>query len=296
MSNKKKYIIISFIIAGLMAAFFFMGTILHNPGKDFEEKQSGNIAQTGQDITLAVIDVRPEEVMKTIDIFGEIDQEAVVINAAMASTVATMRENGVKLKRGAAVINLINGVSVPMPFDGTVSEIFIERGQNVNIGEKLFVAVPSSSKKTKIKLDLPIASTTLVRQGMDVIILHNNEKFTGVVSSVGVYSDKESGSVNVTAIMEKNMIPHNTVVQVMIEIAKYTGYFVPKTAVILVEGIPSVKVVDANNIVETIAVETIKENDEGFYIISSVLSGNAKIVSINPSYAATGKKYNVSIN
>lgn len=294
MTNQKKNIIISAAIAGVIAVFFFIGTLLHNPQKEFAEEQSSNIAKTGQDIVLEVADVMPEEVAKTIDIFGEVDQEAVIINAAMASTVATVRENGVQLKRGGPVISLINGVSIPMPFDGTVSEVFVERGQNVSMGEKLFVAVPSNSKKTKVKLDLPIANTSLVRQGMPVTVLHNDEKFTGTVSGISTYSNKESGSVKVTVNMEKNTIPHNTVVQVMIEISKHKGYFVPKTAVILDADVSSVKIINPNNLVETIPVEVIKENDEGFYIVSPALSENAKIISVNPSYAVDGKQYEIS--
>jgi biotin carboxyl carrier protein len=294
MSSQKKNIIISVGILVVLAIFFGIGTALYNPQKEFDKKQAGNIAKTGN-LVLAVVQAMPNEVAKTIDVIGEVDQDAVVVNANFASTVVSVHNEGKTLKRGQNVIGFLNGVTMPIPFGGVVSEIFVDIGQNVVAGDKLFVAVPTSSRKTYVKIDLPMVNATVVRNGMPVKIAYNDEMLDGVISNVSIYSKYESGSVKTTVEMEKNSIPHNSVVDVMIEISKHQAFFVPKTAIFLHNDVSSVKIINSQNKVETINIEIIKEIDDGFYISSETFVDNIKVVSVNPMYAEDGVEYKFSI-
>lgn len=293
----KKYLIISGIIITIGAIYFSIGTRKSDPAKDFNTQKQLAIVKTGENITLLVKNSVSQETPKVVELFGEIDQNAITVTASMPSVVKSIKNEGVNLKKGTPVVQFINDVFIPIPFDGKISNTFVKAGQNVSIGDPLFIAIPTSIKTTNINLEMPIAYLPLISKGMKVSISHNEKKFFGNIEYISQYSKQESGWTKVVVSTPRNEIAHNAVVKVNIELSTHFTHFVPKTAIFLqsngVNGQTFVKVINEQNLVESRQVEVIQETQEGFYI--GGLEDSIRIITKNPSYASEGRAYEFTI-
>ncbi len=289
----KKYLIISCVIVAIGAIYFTFGTKNHDPKKDFEAQKKSSSVKTGENITLLVQNSTSTETPKVVEIFGEVDQNAITVTAAMPSVVKLIKNEGVKLKQGTPVVQFINDVFIPIPFDGKISNTFVKSGENVTVGQALFIAIPTSAKSTKVIIEMPIAYLPSIEQGMNVKVSHNERIFSGKIEYISQYSTQESGWTKVVVEMPRTEIAHNTIVKVFIELSTHYAHFVPKTAVFLQNSETFVKILNINNLVEGIKVEIIQETADGFYI--SGLEDSVRIIIKNPSYASEGKQYKFTI-
>ena len=288
--KKGKYIVL-FVLC--VVVYFIYGAINNNPKKSFEQLQKGNITKMNNNVVLFVKKSSAELTSEMIEIFGEVDQGAVLVTAPIASTVKSIKKEGVKLNKGVSVIKFINGVTISMPFKGTVTNTFVKNGQNVNLGSDLFVVSPSLLNKTKIKVKLPIIYSDKIRRNMKVKVLYNSMEVLGVVNYVSTFSEKESGFVQAVVNTKRVDIPHNAIVRVMIEVSQRYAHFVPKMALMLKDNVVNVKVIDENGIVKVKSVEIIAENTDGVFVAN--LNRQETIVVKNPFYAVEGEKYQLTI-
>lgn len=288
MAVKKKYTII-ILFALLVALYFVFGTAKYNPEKEISNIKQHNIAKTGENLTLVVKDSKVENTQKTIDVFGEVDQNAILVKSSMASTITSVQNEGIYLHKGQPVVNLLNGVTIPMPVDGTLLNIFVNKGENISTGTDLFIAMPTTNQKTKINLELPIAYTNIVKRNMPVSILYENQKYFGNIQYISRYSSQNSGSVQVTVEGKYMNIPHNAVVKCSIMISEHKAHAVPKSAIFLFNEKTSVKIIESDGLVKTINVDVVSEKEDKFYL--GGLPENIKIVIRNPLYAKDGEKY-----
>jgi len=291
--GKNKYALGTLVVIICGILYFTIGTTTHDAEKEFADFKQKNIAKIGNNITLLVQNSKAELTPKIIQVFGEVDQGAVLVTSPISSAVQSVQNEGVKLNKGNSVVRFVNGVTIPIPFNGTVLNIFVKDGENINAGSNLFIALPSVHQKTEVNLDLPIAYVNEITKNMNVKILYNSREFSGKVDHISRFSSKQSGFVKVVVVLKTVETPHNAVVKALIEISKHYTHFVPKTALILKDGQTAVKVLDAKNLVQTKTVEVISENSKGFYI--SGLEKEERIIIRNPFYATDGKKYNFTI-
>lgn len=289
----KKYLIISGIIIAVGAIYFTIGTKKSNPQEDFNAQKQLSVVKTGENITLLVKDSTSQETPKIIELFGEIDQNAITVTASMPSIVKSIKNEGSNLKKGSPVVKFINDVFIPIPFDGKISNTFVKSGQNVNMGEALFIAIPTNSKSTNVNLEMPIAYLPSISKGMKVSISHEDKIFNGNIEYISQYSKQESGWTKVVVSTPRNEITHNAVVKVSIELSTHFAHFVPKTAIFLQNGETFVKTLNDGNAVESNRVEIIQETQDGFYI--GGLYDSIRIITKNPSYASDGKTYEFTI-
>ena len=289
----KKYLIISGIIITVGAIYFSIGTKRNNPSKDFNTQKQLSVVKTGENITLLVKNSVSQETPKVVELFGEIDQNAITVTASMPSVVKSIKNEGSTLKKGTPVIQFINDVFIPIPFNGKISNTFVKSGQNVNTGEALFIAIPTENKSTNINLEMPIAYLPSISKGMKVSISHNNKTFFGNITYISQYSKQESGWAKVVVSTPHNEIPHNTITKVNIELSTHFTHFIPKTAIFLQNGETFAKVINDYELVESKKIEVIQETQEGFYIAG--LADSIRIITKNPSYASDGKTYKLTI-
>ena len=212
----KKYLIISGIIIAVGTIYFTIGTKKSNPAKDFNTQKQLSVVKTGENITLLVKNSVSQETPKVVELFGEIDQNAITVTASMPSVVKSIKNEGVNLKKGTPVVQFINDVFIPIPFDGKISNTFLKSGQNVNVGEALFIAIPTGNKSTNVNLEMPIAYLPSISKGMKVGISHNEKTFIGNIEYISQYSKQESGWTKVVVSTPRNEIAHNAIVKVNI--------------------------------------------------------------------------------
>ncbi len=293
MVGKNKYALATLFVIICGAVYFTIGTKTHDAEKEFADFKQQNIAKTGNNITLLVQNSKAELTPKIIQVFGEVDQGAVLVTSPLSSTIQSVQNEGIKLNKGSSVVKFVNGVTIPMPFNGTVLNTFIKDGENINAGRDLFIALPSVHQKTEVNLDLPIAYVNEITKNMNVKILHNSHEFFGKVDHISRFSSKQSGFVEVVVALKAIETPHNAIVKALIEISNHYTHFVPKTALILKDGQTAVKVLDSKNLVHTKVIEIISENTKGFFI--SGLEQEERIIIRNPFYATDGKQYNFTI-
>ena len=289
----KKYLIISGIIIAVGAIYFTIGTKKSNPQEDFKTQKQLSVVKTGENIVLLVKDSTSQETPKIIELFGEIDQNAITVTASMPSIVKSIKNEGVNLKKGSPVVKFINDVFIPIPFDGKISNTFVKSGQNVNMGEALFIAIPTNSKSTSVNLEMPIAYLPSISKGMKVSVSYNEKTFIGNIEYISQYSKQESGWTKVVVSMPRNEIAHNAVVKVSIELSTHFAHFIPKTAIFLQNAETFVKTLNDGNAVESRKIEVIQETQDGFYIAG--LEDSIRIITKNPSYASDGKTYEFTI-
>lgn len=284
----KKYIIFTVVLIILGTVYFIYGTKKYDGKKDFEQTKNSNIVKTNEDLTFLIKKSKAQKHSKTIEMFGNVDQDATTVYAPMPSVVQSVVKEGTVLTKNSSVLTFVNGVSKPMPFNGIVLDMFVKKGDDIKAGDKLFIAIPSDKRDTKINIDVPIAYASHVFENEPVIIIYNDEKYSGKISYVGMSSN--NGIIKAVAKADSSSIPHNAVVKVNVEVANYETHFVPKTAVIIFENKTSIKVIKDDNSVQEKIVEIIDENQDGFYI--SNLNDEERIILRNPYYATNGKKYN----
>jgi len=289
----KKYLIISGIIITVGSVYFSIGTKKSDPAKDFNTQKQLSVVKTGENINLLVKNSVSQETPKVVELFGEIDQNAITVTASMPSVVKSIKNEGVYIKKGTPVVQFINDVFIPIPFDGKISNTFVKAGQNVSIGDPLFIAIPTSIKTTNVNLEMPIAYLPSISKGMKVAISHNEKNFFGNIEYISQYSKQESGWAKVVVSMPRNEIAHNAVVKVNIELSTHFAHFIPKTAIFLQNAETFVKIINDENLVESKKVDVIKETQEGFYIAG--LEDSIRIITKNPSYASDGKTYEFTI-
>ncbi len=289
----KKYLIISGIIITVGAIYFSIGTKKSDPAKDFNTQKQLSVVKTGENITLLVKNSVSQETPKVVELFGEIDQSAITVTASMSSVVKSIKNEGVNIKKGTPVVQFINDVFIPIPFDGKISNTSVKAGQNVSIGDPLFIAIPTGNKTTNINLEMPIAYLPSISKGMKVGISHNEKTFFGNIEYISQYSKQESGWAKVVVSMPRNEIAHNAVAKVSIELSTHFAHFIPKTAIFLQNAETFVKIINDENLVESKKVDVIQETQEGFYIAG--LEDSIRIITKNPSYASDGKTYELTI-
>jgi biotin carboxyl carrier protein len=289
----KKYLIISGIIVSIGAIYFSIGTKNHDAQKDFNTQKQASVIKTGEKITLLVKNSASQETPKVVELFGEIDQHAITVTASMPSIVKSIRNEGDRLEKNQPVVRFINDVTTPIPFDGKISNTFVKSGQNVNVGEPLFIAIPTKGNTTDINIEMPIAYIPSISKGMNVQISHNEKTFHGTIQYISQYSQQESGWTKVVVTAPRNELAHNTVVKVNIELSTHFTHFVPKTAIFLKDGKTFVKILNDQSLVESIAAEVIQETQDGFFIAG--LPNSARIIIKNPSYASDGKTYQFTL-
>ncbi len=289
----KKYLIISGVIVAIGAIYFSIGTKNYDAQKDFEAQKQSAVIKTGEKITLLVKNSTSQEMPKVVELFGEIDQHAITVTASMPSIVKSIRNEGDRLQKNQPVVRFINDVTTPIPFDGKISNTFVKSGQNVNIGDPLFIAIPISAKTTDVNIEMPIAYIPSISKGMNVQVSHENETFLGTIQYISQYSKQESGWAKVTVSTPRNSLAHNTVVKVNIELSTHFTHFVPKTAIFLKDGKTFVKILSDQNLVESTSVEVIQETQDGFFIAG--LPDSSRIITNNPSYANDGKTYEFTL-
>lgn len=284
----KKYIIVSSAIILLGATYFFIGTKNHNPKQEFANKKQNSLIKTGDNLSLILKNSVSQETPKVVEIFGEIDQNAITVTASMPSVVKSIQSEGSNLKKNQPVVRFINDLTVPMPFNGKIANTFVKNGETISTGQQLFVAIPTS-KFSKINIEMPIAYISSLEKGMSVEIEYNSNKYTGRILHISPYSKQESGWTKVVVEMPYANIPHNAIAKVVIELSRHFAHFIPKTAIFLQDGLTFVKILNDSNKVTSSKVEIIQETQDGFYVAG--LEDSARIVVKNPAYAINDMEY-----
>ncbi|MFT4967433.1 MAG: biotin carboxyl carrier protein [Candidatus Deianiraeaceae bacterium] len=290
-NNINKYIILTALIIFIVGVYFAFGTTTHSPEKDFQQEQASNIISNTQKIKLRVKNSTANLHPETIQVFGKIDQNAITVRSSISSTIKYIKQEGRKLKKGTSVVTFINGVSLPMPFKGTLLNTFAKEGENINSGDKLFIALPSKSHSINIDLDIPIIYTSRIKNGMEVQIDFQSKSYKGEIIFMSKSINEAVGIVKATATMPYKSLPHNTTVKTKIVLQQHLSHYIPKTALILQSNHPSVKII-TNNVVEEKAISIIDENTNGFYITG--LNDKEIIITRNPAYAKNGNSYEYS--
>lgn len=286
---KKKNIVLTLAIFAVFALYFTVKTLNYDADADFQRLKSLQKALTSQKMAFMVRNSTAQNKAKRVSLFGKIDHNAITLTSSISSVVKSVAKEGVQLKKGDSVISFINGVSRPMPFNGMLLDTFIKKGDDVKIGDKLFIAIPKKIKNMSVNLEVPVSYSGQIKHGSPAIIQYKNKEIKGNIIYISNSSEDNLGVLKAVASTPFQPIPHNTVVKVFIETSQHKVHFVPKTALIIKENKVLVKIVKEDGTVDEAEVEIIEENSQGFFIDG--LENKAKIIIRTPFYTKKGKKY-----
>lgn len=146
------------------------------------------------------------------------------------------------------------------PFDGTVAEKFIEKGEWITVGQQLFRV----SQTDPIRVTMPVPETVVsqVRIGSEVEVRLDafpDRRFAGKVSQVIPEADKGARTFPVRLLLDnpEGLLKVGMMVRGLVPFgARREALMIPQDAVSIAQGQKNVFVVDKNNLAKMVAVQT----------------------------------------
>lgn len=168
------------------------------------------------------------------------------------------------------------------PFSGTITERFIEKGQNVNNLQNLFTIVDRNPLQAKIYL--PEKEVISLKLAQDVDLSLNSQKdisFTGQIKQINPAVDPKTGTVKVTVEITKapDQVRPGSFVDVKLITQRHdNSTLVPKKAILEEAGEQYVFLINNGSAVRK-TVETGFVDDQHAEVISGVKAGDTVVVA-----------------
>lgn len=176
----------------------------------------------------------------------------------------------------------IDHSTIRAPFSGTVTERFIEKGQNVNTSQNLFTLVDRTPLRAKIYLPEKEVFELKLNQSVDLSLNSQTDvSFKGEISQINPSVDPKTGTVKVTVEIAKapeQVRPGSFVDVRLITEQHNNSLLVPKKALLEEAGEQYVYLI-ANGVAARKTVQIGFTDDQHAEVLSGVNSGDTVVVA-----------------
>jgi multidrug efflux pump subunit AcrA (membrane-fusion protein) len=218
---------ISIIILIIISIWILTGILSGNKAIESQTKKGGG------ELTLLAKNLEPSNVYKVVSGYGRIDRGQIIVTSEINSQVIDIKtREGAKVSKKTKVIELLHGVLVPAPIEGTLDKIDVKIGDTVFAGQTKLFSVISSTKLDAI-LNISALETRFVKVGQDANIVFENQELKGKVDFVSQASDRQTNTFEVKIKLNQSNVNlfQDETVRIAINTIQKKGVFVPTSAI-----------------------------------------------------------------
>lgn len=277
------------IIILIFLVFWFGIGLFKEKNKHTNSVSSGK----GNIVVLAQKEVE-KDTFKEIVVYGRVDRNRIDVTAQLNSHVEKVfLKEGIEVKQGQPVIELMNDIHVPSPINGKLDKINVKKGEIVFSGQSVLFSVISKDTLDAI-VYLSATDIRAIKSGQNAIIETEGKSYKGKVYFVSKTSDKNTNTFEVKIKIDKKSadgLYDKESIKVTIQMEKKKGFFIPTSSITTnKEGDIIIKYINKEDIAEEVKVEILQTHNNGIWVSAKNMPQEAIIITRGADFVKTGER------